>query len=296
MPEKLESEPRSKPLAFGAGALIGTLGGLIGLGGAEFRLPVLIGLFRFRGLEAVILNKATSLVVVATALPFRASTVPFSALGASWPIMVNLLAGSLAGAWVGAGWATRLKSETLHRVIAVLLVLIAGILLFAHDTVEKTFLHNHADGIASMDLFVVPTISFRLLYGLLILDHDRRQILWLGVTAHPTAEWISHQLTEAYGWKVAPRYIIRDRDAVYGDVFIRRLPAMSIRDRPTAPRSPWQNGYCERAIGSIRRECLDHVVVFGERHLRHLLRSYASYYNRASERPSVYVVEEKRLC
>jgi len=124
----------------------------------------------------------------------------------------------------------------------------------------KTFLHNHADGIASMDLFVVPTISFRLLYGLLILHHDRRQILWLGVTAHPTAEWISHQLTEAYGWKVAPRYIIRDRDAVYGDVFIRRLRAMSIRDRSTAPRSPWQNGYCERAIGSIRRECLDHVV------------------------------------
>src|SRR5258705_8467027 len=140
----------------------------------------------------------------------------------------------------------------------------------------KTFLHNHADGIASIDLFVVPTISFRLLYGLVILPHDRRQILWLGVTAHPTAEWISHQLTEAYGWKVAPRYIIRDRDAVYGDVFIRRLRAMSIRDRPTAPRSPWRNGYCERAIGSIRRECLDHVVVFGERHLRHLLRSYAT--------------------
>ncbi len=140
----------------------------------------------------------------------------------------------------------------------------------------KTFLRNHADGVASMDLFVVPTISFRLLYGLLILHHDRRQILWLGVTAHPTAEWISQQLTEAYGWKVAPQYIIRDRDAVYGDVFLR---AMSIRDRPTAPRSPWQNGYCERLIGSIRRDCLDHVVVFGERHLRHLLRSYANYYN-----------------
>ena len=91
--------------------------------------------------------------------------------------------------------------------------------------------------------------------------------------AHPTAEWMSRQLTEAYGWNVAPRYIIRDRDAVYGDVFIRRLRAMGIRDRPTAARSPWQNGDCERAIGSIRRECLDHVVVFGERHLRHLLRS-----------------------
>ena len=100
----------------------------------------------------------------------------------------------------------------------------------------KTFLHNHADGIASMDLFVVPTISFRLLYGLLILQHDRRQILWLGVTAHPTAEWISRQLIEAYGWKAASRYIIRDRDAVYGDVFVRRLRAMGIRDRPTAPR------------------------------------------------------------
>ena len=134
MPEIIETEPRSKPLAFGTGALIGTLGGLIGLGGAEFRLPLLIGLFRFRGLEAVILNKATSLVVVATALPFRASTVPFAAVAASWPIIVNLLAGSLAGAWLGAGWATRLKSETTYRVIAVLLVLIAGILLFAHDT------------------------------------------------------------------------------------------------------------------------------------------------------------------
>jgi hypothetical protein len=160
----------------------------------------------------------------------------------------------------------------------------------------KTFLHNHADGIASIDLFVVPTISFRLLFGLLILHHDRRQILWLGLTAHPTAEWISRQLTEAYGWKVAPRFIIRDRDAVYGNVFIRRLRAMTIRDRPTAPRSPWQNGYCERAIGSIRRECLDHVVVFSELHLRHLLRSYATYYNRASEHPSGYVIDEKRFC
>src|SRR5271163_1890187 len=122
---------------------------------------------------------------------------------------------------------------------------------------EKTFFHYHADGIASMDLFVVPTISFRLLYGLLILHHDRRQILWLGVTAHPTAEWMSRQLTEAYGWKVAPRYIIRDRDAVYGDVFIRRLRAMSIRDRPTAPRSPWQNGYCPGASAALTTVAFD---------------------------------------
>ena len=145
----------------------------------------------------------------------------------------------------------------------------------------KTFLRNHADGIASMDLFVVPTISFQLLYGLLILQHGRREILWLGATTHPSAEWISRQLTEAYGWEQGPRYLVRDRDSIYGDVFIRRLRAMGIRDRPTAPRSPWQNGYCERLIGSIRRDCLDHVVVFGERHLRHLLRSYANYYNQA---------------
>ena len=122
----------------------------------------------------------------------------------------------------------------------------------------KTFVRNHADGIASMDLFVVPTISFRLLYGFLILQHSRRELLWVGVTAHPSAEWIAHQLTEAYGWQQAPRYIVRDRDCVYGNAFIRRLRAMGIRDRPTAPRSPWQNGCAERLIGSIRRDCLDH--------------------------------------
>jgi transposase InsO family protein len=143
----------------------------------------------------------------------------------------------------------------------------------------KTFLHNHADGIAAMDLFVVPTISLRLLYGLLIMGHGRRQILWFGVTANPTAEWIANQVTEACGWEQAPRYLIRDRDRAYGEVFIRRLRSMGIRDRPTSPRSPWQNGYVERLIGSIRRECLDHVVVFGERHLRHLLLSYMKYHN-----------------
>jgi hypothetical protein len=135
-------------------------------------------------------------------------------------------------------------------------------------------LRNHADGIASIDLFVVPTVSFRLLYGLLIVGLGRRQILWLGVTAHPTAEWIANQLTEACGWEQAPRYLIRDRDHCYGNVFIRRVRSLGIRDRPTSPRSPWQNGYAERLIESIRRECLDHVVVFGERHLRHLLLSY----------------------
>ena len=143
----------------------------------------------------------------------------------------------------------------------------------------KTFLYNHADGIASMDLFVVPTISFRLLYGLLILQHARRELLWFGVTAHPTAEWIARQFTEAYGWREAPRYLVRDRDRVYGSEFIRRIRAMGIRDRPISARSPWQNGYVERLIGSIRREYLDHVIVFSERHLANLLRSYQKYYN-----------------
>ena len=143
----------------------------------------------------------------------------------------------------------------------------------------KTFLHNHADGIASMDLFVVPTVSFRLLYGFLIMHHGRRELLWLGVTTHPTAEWIAQQFAEAFGWRETPRYVVRDRDCIYGARFIERVRAMGIRDRPTSARSPWQNGYAERLIGSIRRECLDHVIVFGERHLWNLLRCYQNYYN-----------------
>lgn len=124
---------RRTPLAFAGGAVIGALGGLIGLGGAEFRLPLLIGAFRFAALQAVIFNKAISLVVVASALPFRASTVPFSVLVAHWSIIANLLCGSLLGAWFGAGWATRLASQSLYRVIAILLVGIAVVLLLGHD-------------------------------------------------------------------------------------------------------------------------------------------------------------------
>jgi transposase InsO family protein len=126
---------------------------------------------------------------------------------------------------------------------------------------------------------VVPTLSFRLLYGLLIMGHDRRHILWLGVTAHPSAEWIANQLTAACGWEQVPHYLIRDRDACYGSIFIRRVRSLGIRDHPTSARSPWQNGYAERLIGSIRRECLDHIVVTGEQHLRHILQCYMGYYN-----------------
>ena len=142
-----------------------------------------------------------------------------------------------------------------------------------------TFLRNHADGIAAVDLFVVPTIGFRFLFGLVILNHDRRRIVHIAATYHPTAEWIARQIVEAFPWESAPHYLLRDRDGAYGKVFRKRLFAMGIRDRPVAPRSPWQNGYVERVIGSIRRDLLDHVIVMGEAHLRRLLRAYADYYN-----------------
>jgi uncharacterized protein len=140
---------RSNPAAFAGGAVIGALGGLIGLGGAEFRLPLLIGAFRLGALQAVILNKAMSLVVVATALPFRAATVPLAAVAAHWPVIISLLAGSLLGAWFGAGWATRLASHTLYRVIAILLVVIAVVLLFGHDTAESNALLTGAAQVAA---------------------------------------------------------------------------------------------------------------------------------------------------
>jgi transposase InsO family protein len=160
----------------------------------------------------------------------------------------------------------------------------------------RTFLRSHAPSIAAMDLFVVPTIGFKLLYAVVIVRLDRRDLVWINVTAHPTAEWVARQITEAFPWNEAPRYMIRDRDCIYGAVVTRRLRAMGIRDKPIAPASPWQNGFVERLIGSIRRECVDHIIVLGEAHLRRILKSYARYYNRASEHPSVYVVEEKRLC
>jgi transposase InsO family protein len=143
----------------------------------------------------------------------------------------------------------------------------------------RTFLRNHAPDIAAMDFFVVPTIGFDLLYGFVIMRLDRRDLVWINVTANPTAEWVARQITEAFPWDGAPRYMIRDRDRIYGTVVTRRLRTMGIRDKPTAPASPWQNGFAERLIGSIRRECLDHVIVLGEAHMRRILKSYARYYN-----------------
>jgi transposase InsO family protein len=143
----------------------------------------------------------------------------------------------------------------------------------------RTFLRNHAPDIAAMDLFVVPTLSFKLLYAFVMVRLDRRALIWINVAKHPTAEWIARQITEAFPWNEAPRYLIRDRDRIFGAIVARRLRAMGIGDKPIAPSSPWQNGFAERLIGSVRRECVDHLIVLSEAHLRRILRAYAHYYN-----------------
>ncbi|WP_456644999.1 integrase core domain-containing protein [Bradyrhizobium sp. Lot33] len=144
----------------------------------------------------------------------------------------------------------------------------------------RTFLRNHAPDVAAMDLFVVPTIGFDLLYAFVIIRLDRRDLVLINITRNPTAEWVARQITEAFPWDEALKYLIRDRDRIYGSLVTRRLRAMGIRDKPVAPASPWQNGLAERLIGSIRRECLDHIIVLGQVHLRRVLQSYADYYNR----------------
>ena len=144
----------------------------------------------------------------------------------------------------------------------------------------RTFLRNHAEGIAAIDMFVVASASFRLLYVMIILGHARRKIVRTAVTQHPTAAWLSRQVTESFPWDTASRYLLHDRDASYGSYFCNRVEAMGITEVITAPHSPWQNAYVERVIGSIRRECLDHIVIFNERHLRRVLSSYVDYYQR----------------
>jgi transposase InsO family protein len=144
----------------------------------------------------------------------------------------------------------------------------------------RTFLHNHADAIAAMDLCVVPTVTFECLFAFLIVGHGRRQLLWFAVTRHPTAEWLAQQIVEAFPWDTAPTYLVRDNDRAYGKAFTRRVRAMGIRDHPISPRSPWQNPYVERLIGTLRRDCLDHVLILSEGHLRRVLTLYSLYYNR----------------
>ena len=143
----------------------------------------------------------------------------------------------------------------------------------------KTFLSNHARDIIGIDFFTVPTATFRNLYCFIILSHERRQVVHFNVTEHPTAAWTAQQLIEAFPEDTAPRFLIRDRDSIYGHDFQRRVAGMRIEEVITAPHSPWQNPYSERIIGSIRRECLDHVIVLSEEHLRRILKRYFLYYH-----------------
>src|SRR5499426_1549069 len=141
------------------------------------------------------------------------------------------------------------------------------------------FLEAHIGEIVAIDFFVVPILTFQLLFGLLILRHHRRELVHVNVTDHPTAAGAAHQLVESFPEETAPTYLLRDRDAIYGDVFARRVTGMEIHEVLIAPRAPWQNPFAERVIGSIRRECLDLVIVLSESHLRRLLRRYLTYYN-----------------
>jgi putative transposase len=144
----------------------------------------------------------------------------------------------------------------------------------------RSFLHSLMHNLVAIDMFVVATATFRLLYALIVLGHDRRKVIHFEVTQNPTQVWLSRQMTEAFPWDTAPRYLLRDRDTSYGGTFRNRVAAMGIEEVVTAPRSPWQNPYVERIIGSIRRECLDHIIIFNERHLRHVLSSYFQYHHR----------------
>ena len=143
----------------------------------------------------------------------------------------------------------------------------------------KTFLQNHAEAIAAIDMCVVPTLTFDVLFAFLVLGHGRRQLLWFQVTRHPTAEWLARQITEAFPWTSALAYLVHDNDRAYGHVFTSRVRAMGIRDRPISPGSPWQNGCAEHLIGTLCCECLDQVLIFGEAHLRRILSAYVAYYN-----------------
>jgi putative transposase len=143
----------------------------------------------------------------------------------------------------------------------------------------RAFLENHAEGMAGIDFFTVPTATFRILYVFIVLSHDRRQVVHFNVTEHPTGQWTAQQLLEAFPFDSAPRYLLRDRDAIYGEAVRRRIKSLGIEEVVSAPRSPWQNPFVERIIGSIRRDCLDHVIVLNERHLRRTLREYVSYYH-----------------
>lgn len=143
----------------------------------------------------------------------------------------------------------------------------------------RTFLANEFEGIAAIDLMTVPTATFDQLYALVVLSLDRRRLFFITATSHPTSLWLAQQVREAFPWETAPRVLVRDNDKKYGNAFKRTVRAFGIRDRPTSPHSPWQNGFVERVIGTLRRECLDHVLILNEGHLRRVLLAFAEHYN-----------------
>ena len=145
----------------------------------------------------------------------------------------------------------------------------------------RSFLRNHMTAIAAVDMFMVATVTFKLLYAVIVLSHHRRRVIHFEVTQNPTQAWLAQQIIEAFPWDTAPRYLLRDRDTSYGICFQNRVRAMGIEELLTAPRSPWQNPYVERIVGSIRRDCLDHIIIFNERHLRRALSCYFRYYHRS---------------
>jgi putative transposase len=145
----------------------------------------------------------------------------------------------------------------------------------------RTFLDNHVSSLASIDFFTVPTATFRVVYVFFVLAHDRRRVLHFNVTEHPSAAWTAQQIVEALPDNTAPRFMIRDRDSIFGDQFRRRVEGLGIKESLTAPQSPWQNPFAERLVGSMRRERLNHVVILGDHHLHAILRSYFAYYHRA---------------
>jgi len=145
----------------------------------------------------------------------------------------------------------------------------------------RTFLRNHTGEIVAVDFFTVPTIRLRLLFVFLVIEHQRRKVLHCGVTEHPTSEWTAQQIVAAFSERDSKHYLVRDRDSVYGHEVRRRIQSLGIREVVTAPRSPWQNAFPERLIGSIQRDCLDYVLVLGQRHLRRLMKNYLNYYHRS---------------
>lgn len=177
--------------------------------------------------------------------------------------------------------APRIHGELLKLGIPVSQATVAKYMIRSRKPPSQTwraFLENHVKSLVAADFFVVPTVTFKMLFVFVILAHDRRRPVHFAVTSHPTAEWTAHQLIEAFPWDSAPRYLLRDRDGTYGERFEETADWLGIQEILTAPQSPWQNPYVERLIGSIRRECLDHIIVFNEAGLRRVLKEYFDYY------------------